>query len=412
MARTGVDAREPDDEGPEELERWVEAGFPRDEAERWCRWRFTIARAEAWRREGVREGLVAAQWQTAGATPETMKDWQKAGMDAAEAVRWHELGFALREASRHKAQGLNPEQAFGAAHPAQQAATPARMGWVSSAGPRVVHLGSHGGGPFGGVDPRLMHGYMQRQWTDESAIAWARQGIEAADAYLWHDLGLTAVEAGRLALQGRSPGDVMQEWWRAGIPFEEVAEWIGAGLSAQEALEQRARGISVEQAASLRALRGEEATPGLEQRTPPPLLIRMGPPHAERAGSPPADEDAARKAVQGAYRGMLTADGDDVPDVDEGAGLGRCLREAARRNGVPEGEAGDGATVTADFVRFVNDHEARVSFTVVVGAPRNMHLGGRLGRAILVDGVWKVARETFCEFMQFAGVQCPPRSPK
>ena len=72
------------------------------------------------------------------------------------------------------------------------------------------------------------------------------------------------------------------------------------------------------------------------------------------------------------------------------------------------GEPGDGATVTADLVRFVNDHEARVSYTVVVGPPQNMNLGGRIGRAVLVEGVWKVARETFCEFMQMAGVECPP----
>ncbi len=64
--------------------------------------------------------------------------------------------------------------------------------------------------------------------------------------------------------------------------------------------------------------------------------------------------------------------------------------------------------MTADFVRFVIDLVARVSFTVVVGPPRNMHLGDRLGRAFLVDGIWKVARETFCQIMQVAGVECPP----
>jgi hypothetical protein len=68
------------------------------------------------------------------------------------------------------------------------------------------------------------------------------------------------------------------------------------------------------------------------------------------------------------------------------------------------------ATVTANVVRFVNDHEARVLFTITVGAPLNQTFGGRTGRAVLVDGAWKVARETFCEFMQMAGVQCPPRA--
>ncbi len=33
----------------------------------------------------------------------------------------------------------------------------------------------------------------------------------------------------------------------------------------------------------------------------------------------------------------------------------------------------------------------------------------RQGRAVLVDGEWKVARDTFCALMQIAGIDCPPR---
>ena len=84
-----------------------------------------------------------------------------------------------------------------------------------------------------GVDPRVIHSYAQHQWTDESAVAWAKQGIEANEAYMWHELGLKPAEAGRLELLGRTVGDVVREWWTAGIPFEEFADWIGAGLSAR-----------------------------------------------------------------------------------------------------------------------------------------------------------------------------------
>lgn len=260
-----------------------------------------------------------------------------------------------------------------------------------------------------GVDPQIVHGYLQHHWVDEVAEEWARQGVEAQDAYVWYDLGLTAAEAGRLVMQGRTPGDVVREWWTAGIPFEEVAEWIGAGLSAREAVEHRAKGITVEHAASLRALRIGEAQGRRSEPFPSALLARMGPPRSEPAGPPPDDEEAARLAIKDAFTGMLTGDGNgNVAAVERGKGLGECLGEAARRHGIPVGEPGDGATVTADLVRFVNDHEARVSYTVVVGPPRNMNLGGRIGRAVLVEGVWKVARETFCEFMQMAGVECPP----
>jgi hypothetical protein len=33
----------------------------------------------------------------------------------------------------------------------------------------------------------------------------------------------------------------------------------------------------------------------------------------------------------------------------------------------------------------------------------------RQGKAVVVDGVWKVACETFRLFIQTAGVECPPR---
>ena len=408
MPRTGFDDAEGSDGGePEELSAWLASGFDRQGAEVWRRWRFTLAVAEAWQREGIADGLLAAQWQTAAATPDTVRDWQSAGIDAAEAVRWHEFGFNLVDAKGHKQNGLGPDAAFARQHPAPTAnvvSVRARRGWP----------GAVPGGPLArlhqsGVDPRIMHGYLQHQWADDGAEEWARQGIEAQDAYVWFDLGLTAVEAGRLAMQGRTPGDVVREWWTAGIPFDEMAEWIGAGLGAGEAVEQRAKGITVEHAASLRALRVGETPGPRSDAFPARLLARLGPPRSEPFGPPPDDEGAARQEIQDAFSRMLTpADNDDLPAVAGGQGLGRCLAEAARRHGIPVGEPGDGATVTADFVRFVNDHEARVSFTVVVGPPRDMHLGGRLGRAFLVDGVWKVARETFCEFMQVAGVECPP----
>jgi hypothetical protein len=61
-----------------------------------------------------------------------------------------------------------------------------------------------------------------------------------------------------------------------------------------------------------------------------------------------------------------------------------------------------------DAIRFVNAHEARVLFTIAIGPPVNQTFGGRLGRASVVNGDWKVTRDTFCEFMAMAGVQCPP----
>jgi len=207
----------------------------------------TLAQAGAWRHEGVGDGLLAAQWQTSGATPDTVRDWQAAGIDAPEAVRWHEFGFNLVDARGHKRNGLGPEEAFTRQHQAHN--TPAvnvvrSRPMMGSGRGFAVGVGLPGG-PLArfhqsGVDPQIIQGYLQHHWIDEAAEEWARHGIEAQDAYVWFDLGLTAAEAGRLVIQGRTPGDVVREWWIAGIPFEEVAEWIGAGLSAREAVEHRA----------------------------------------------------------------------------------------------------------------------------------------------------------------------------
>jgi hypothetical protein len=407
VTRTRVGEYGSGDGEPEDLGVWLEAGFVQADAEIWRQWRFTLAEAAAWRREGVSDGLTAAQWQTAGASPETVGDWLGEGIDAAEAVRWHEFGYTLEAARTEKRKGIDPQQAFAQQHPQIRNVVTTRMSRPSGRFGMALP-----GGMLSkfqsGVDPRVMHTYMQHQWFDQDALAWATQGVEAHDAYIWFELGLTPHEAGRLTMQGRDPGDAIREWWSAGIPFEELADWLGAGLTASEAVEQRSRGITVEQAAVLRALRQEDQAGQRRDPLPPEVLGRRGPPRRQPIGPPPKNEDAARSEIGEAFCGMLTANADgELPTVDGGSNLGGCLEQARLRHGI--GEVTQPATVTADFVRFVNDHEARVSFTIVITAPMTMNLAGRPGRAVLVDGVWKVARETFCEFMQFAGVECPPR---
>ncbi len=388
-------------------------------AENWRRWRFTIAQAQEWQRQGVDDGLEAAQWQTAGVSLENIVDWRTAGLAAAEAARWNELGFSLDQVRVHKRHGRGPMDAFGLINSQSMNVRQASAsGWVGIApagsSARVFVAGGTAGGPMhqfrqSGVDPRLMHGFMQCGWMDEDAVEWARHGIEAHDAYLWFDLGLKAVEAGQLVLEGRTPGDVVREWWDTGIPFEEVAEWIGAGLSASEAFEQRASGVTVEHAAALRALRLEDPEPAPPASTPRGMLPRRGAPRTQVFGPPPEDQDSARAAIVEAFANMLEADETgNVRAVEGGSNLGRCLAEARDRHGITDSDPAPGATVTADMVRFVNQHEARVLFTVQVRAPFSQTFEGLPGRATLVDGQWMVARETFSEFMQTAGVQCPP----
>ncbi len=230
---------------------WRAAGFTTEQARLFQRWRFSLVQAVAWRQAGVADGLLAAQWSTAGATPQTVNEWRIAGIDASQAVHWHEMGFGLQAAREASRNGLTPDAAF-----AQQrhAPLPLRMPRTVSARADVVRRWHQAGAP-----PHLVQGYLTRNWLAEDALPWVRAGIEAADAELWRAIGLTAAEAGRLTRKGASPAGTVRDWWRAGIPFDEVADWIGAGLRPEEASAQRARGITAEQAATLRALRDQDA---------------------------------------------------------------------------------------------------------------------------------------------------------
>jgi hypothetical protein len=330
---------------------------------------------------------------------------------------WHEMGYDIDAAKGEKAKGLGPVEAFTQAHArsrSQPRSRPGpvslqRGGWMS----RSTMVGGGSAGLIGqaGADPRVLHGYHLRQWLDEAAMKWASEGIEAADAYTWHALGLTPAEAARLALQGRGPGDVVREWWGAGIPFNEVGDWIGAGLTSQEAVDQRSRGITSEQAAALRALRQQEPKPPSDASILGPLITPQGPPDSTIPGPPPENEAGARSAVEDAYSLMLEVDETDgsIPAVEGGSNLGEALEAAGQRHGVDQDPAG--RSVKVDGVRFVNDHEARVIYSLTITGPFSGTplIRGRQGRAVLVDGEWKVARDTFCALMQMAGVECPPR---
>jgi hypothetical protein len=247
---------DPDDRNrpPEDLTAWLAAGMRRVDALAWRKWNFTLEDAKRWRAAGVPEALTAAQWQIAGVDPATVGDWFAAAITVAEAIRWHEFGFSLAQAKEHMRNGRNAEDAYARRN---QMTTP-HAGTLGSVGRSIA--ASVAGGHIqaflqAGVPHAVMGGYLSTQWADADGLAWARQGVQAWDARLWREIGLTPVEAGELVKQDVAPVDVVRDWWRAGIPFDEVADWLGAGLTPAEAAEQRASGVTVEQAAALRALR-------------------------------------------------------------------------------------------------------------------------------------------------------------
>ena len=144
------------------------------------------------------------------------------------------------------------------------------------------------------------------------------------------------------------------------------------------------------------------------------LRLRRTPPRIEQTGPPPEDEVTASAAISRAFADMGEVDeeGGTVPSVEDSEGLAVCREQATELARIRfDGQVPD-VTVAfiVDTVRFVNDHEAIVTYTAQITGSLNITLANRPGRAVLVDGEWKVTRETFCEWVQVSGVQCPPRT--
>jgi hypothetical protein len=122
-------------------------------------------------------------------------------------------------------------------------------------------------------------------------------------------------------------------------------------------------------------------------------------------GPPPEDEATARAEIAAAYAASAHAseDGLSVPSVELGSNLGPTLLRAQERNPLPPPSE---TSIEVQEVSFLDQAHAAVWFTITVdGVPR---LGTRRGDAVVVDGIWKMARSTFCALMALAGVDCPP----
>ena len=254
MSRDPRDRPEPDARRSFDARPWETVGISEQDALAWSERKFHPAEAQRWQHAGVSDAADAVSWKIAGVVPDRVREWLYVEIDAREAAAWIELGFTVAEARKHKRAGRTPVQAYGRQHRAR--------GPGAAAGAQLLP-----GTPQHRVDPRhfmeavrrrdpaVANSYMQRQWFDEEALAWALHGIEASEALTWKELGLTPVEAEQQQSKGMNAIQTLKAWWQAGIPFDEVADWIGAGLSPSEAAQQRANGVTAERAAVLRSLR-------------------------------------------------------------------------------------------------------------------------------------------------------------
>ena len=125
------------------------------------------------------------------------------------------------------------------------------------------------------------------------------------------------------------------------------------------------------------------------------------------AGQPPEDVEKAEADIRAAFASSNTEsdDGASVPTVQKGETLGPVLVAAKERHR-------DLAPLDADVVIsvegmvFTDPDHAAAWFSISLNG--RMMLPRHRGDAVLVDGVWKVARSTFCDLMALAGVPCPP----
>jgi hypothetical protein len=229
------------------VQAFVEAGVPPQMLYSYMARQWFDDEAVAWAKEGI-DGAEAPIWQALGLRPGEAGRLVRQGATLVDTVRaWWRAGIPIGEVADWIKAGLTPEEACRQ--------RPGRSG----AKARVMR-----GGPgrdrvqtvvAASAPPRMLPGNVARHGSDAEAVAWARAGIDGAEAPIWKALGHRPGDAGRLVRQGAMLAATVRAWWQAGIPIGEVADWIGAGLTPEEAVGQRAKGITAVHAAALRALR-------------------------------------------------------------------------------------------------------------------------------------------------------------
>jgi hypothetical protein len=126
-------------------------------------------------------------------------------------------------------------------------------------------------------------------------------------------------------------------------------------------------------------------------------------------GSPPADAEASERAIRAAFSTALESGpagaADPMSAVQDGRALAGALEELRARFPM---EAATTRLVVGRIV-FLDDVRAALNFQLVWAGAGGF--GAQLGYAVRERGEWKVARDTYCRILGWAGVPCPPPPP-
>ena len=118
-------------------------------------------------------------------------------------------------------------------------------------------------------------------------------------------------------------------------------------------------------------------------------------------GEPPSDREAAEAEITEAFAEFRARSDRHLPNVERSQGLAVSLDEVAERY------PGMNARLAVRQVRFLNDHEAAV-VAAVLREDGDVILPSLHQRAVIEDGRWKLARESFEQLVGLAGVRLPP----
>jgi hypothetical protein len=137
--------------------------------------------------------------------------------------------------------------------------------------------------------------------------------------------------------------------------------------------------------------------------SPPPQPVGL------RADSPgPSDGAAAERAIREAFETVYSSDQRDevrLAAIEGGTHLAATMEQARQARQAFRGTSE--MEITVEAIRFIAEDEALVSFVLVFPAEPLSRLPSN-GAAVLIDGDWRVARQTYCDLVQSLGVECPP----
>jgi hypothetical protein len=143
-----------------------------------------------------------------------------------------------------------------------------------------------------------------------------------------------------------------------------------------------------------------QAREAIASAPPGQRLLRMRPTPGRVS-----DRDAAEEAIEHAFETAFDADApiaDRCRAIEQGANLASAMEELRARYAPAQN-----VDVSVDYVRFVSDDEAEVRYSLQLPQFGSSGLA-QTGYAVLVDGEWQMSRDTWCNLVSMAGVQCPP----